>query len=251
MDSGAQQDTPNTGANASGAETTEDAGAGDKSIGIEKEKAPEVPEVQTNPVPPSPGQATPAAPEQPTPKAPTPEKTAVPAKTGTFKMKQIIKTATPPAKTAPTFAKPAPSSSAMTLHFGKAAARPSFFQTPELEGRVSLLTKSDKSLGSLKEYCMKWNDADCMDTASSKKKKLAGASAAGNPDAILASKPIPIASELLSIQQRLHLLADATNVSILLIYPSPQKSRLSGIQTSGIFNYSLPLSFFQIQLSDI
>jgi hypothetical protein len=28
---------------------------------------------------------------------------------------------------------------------------------------------------------------------------LAGASAPGNPDAILASKPIPIASELLSI----------------------------------------------------
>jgi hypothetical protein len=88
----------------------------------------------------------------------------------------------------------------MTLHYGKAAARPSFFQTPKLEGRVSLLTKSDKSLGSLKEHCMKWNDADCMDTASAKEKKLAGASAAGTPDAILASKPIPIASELLSIQ---------------------------------------------------
>jgi hypothetical protein len=26
---------------------------------------------------------------------------------------------------------------------------------------------------------------------------------------------------------------------------------LSGIRTSGIFNYSLPLGFFQIQLSDI
>jgi hypothetical protein len=36
----------------------------------------------------------------------------------------------------------------MTLHYGKAAARPSFFQTPELEGRVSLLIKSDKILGS-------------------------------------------------------------------------------------------------------
>jgi hypothetical protein len=114
-------------------------------------------------------------------------------------MKQIIKTAASPATTTPASAKPAPSSSAMTLHFGKVAARPSFFQMPELEGCISLLTKSDKSLGSLKEYCMKWNDADCMDTASSKKKKLAGASAAGNPDAILVSKPIPIASELLSI----------------------------------------------------
>jgi hypothetical protein len=105
----------------------------------------------------------------------------------------------------------------MTLHFGKAAARPSFFQTLKPEGRVSLLTKSDKSLGSLKEHCMKWNDADYMDTASSRKKNLAKALATNNPAAILASKPIPIASELLSIQQRLHLLADATNVSILLI----------------------------------
>jgi hypothetical protein len=219
MDSGAQQDTSDTGAPASGAGTAEDAGAGDTSAGIEKGKGPAVPEVQTDPAPVSTGQATPATPEPPAPKAPTPEQTAAPAKTGTFKIKQIIKTATSPATTAPASAKPAPSSSAMTLHFGKAAARPSFFQTSELESRVSLLTKSDKSLGSLKEHCMKWNDADCMDTTSSKKKKLAGALAAGNPDAILASKPIPIASELLNIQQRLHLLTDATNVSILLIYP--------------------------------
>jgi hypothetical protein len=142
----------------------------------------------------------------------------------------------------------------MTLHYDKAAARTNFFQTPELEGRVSLLTKSDKSLGSLKEHCIKWNDADCMDTASSMKKKLAGASAAdtpaagtpaaGTPDAILAAKPIPIACELLSIQQKLHLLADSTNVSVLLIHiPSPRKCQLSGIQTSGIFNYAL--SFFK------
>jgi hypothetical protein len=124
----------------------------------------------------------------------------------------------------------------LALHFGKAAARLSFFEMPELEGRVSLLTKSDKSLGSLKEYCMKWNDADFMDTASSKKKKLAKAVATGNPANILAAKPIPIASELLSIQQRLHLLADATNVSVLLTYiPSPQKCWLSGIRTYGIF----------------
>jgi hypothetical protein len=223
MDMGAQPDAPDTGVPASGAETAEDAGAGDKSAGIEKGKAPEVLEVRTDLAPASAGQATPATPEQPAPKAPTAEKTAVLAKSGTFKMKQIIKTGTPSAATASASAKPAPSSSAMTLHFGKAAARPSFFQMPELEGRVSLLTKSDKSLGSLKEHCMKWNDADYMDTASSRKKKLAGALAPGNPDAILASKPIPIASELLSIQQRLHLLADATNVSILLTYPQSPK----------------------------
>jgi hypothetical protein len=193
MDTGAQSNAPDTGVPASDVGTAEDAGAGDTSAGIEKGKGPAVPEVQTAPALVSTGQATPAVPEQPAPKAPTPEQTAAPAKTGTLKIKQIIKTATSPATTASASGKPAPSSSAMTLHYGKAAAQPSFFQTPELEGRVSLLTKSDKSLGSLKEHCMKWNDVDCMDTASSKKKKLAEASAAGTPEAILASKPIPIA----------------------------------------------------------
>jgi hypothetical protein len=87
MDTGAQQDTPDTGANASGAKTAKDVGAGDKSASIDKGKAPEVPEVQTNPAPTSLGQATPAMLEQPTPKAPTLEKsTAVPAKTSTFKI---------------------------------------------------------------------------------------------------------------------------------------------------------------------
>jgi hypothetical protein len=228
MDIGAQPDAPNTSAPASGARTAEDAGAGNKSAGTEKGKAPEVLEVRTDQAPASAGPNAPAAPEQLVPKTPTaekitaPAKTAVSAKSGTAKIKQIIRTETQSAATAPAPAKPAPSSSAMTLHFGKAEARPSFFETPELEGRVSLLTKSDKSLGSLKEYCMKWNDADFMDTASSKKKKLAKASATSHPATILAAKPIPIASELLSIQQRLHLLADATNVSVLLIYiPGP------------------------------
>jgi hypothetical protein len=36
MDMGVQQDSPDTGAPASGARTAEDAGAGDKSAGIEK-----------------------------------------------------------------------------------------------------------------------------------------------------------------------------------------------------------------------
>jgi hypothetical protein len=76
MDTGAQPDAPDTGAPASGARTAKDAGAGDKSAGIEKGKDPEVPKVQTNLAPVSAGQATPAAPEQPTPKAPTAEKTA-------------------------------------------------------------------------------------------------------------------------------------------------------------------------------
>jgi hypothetical protein len=248
MDTGARPDAP---------DTAEDVGAGDKSIGIDKGKAPEVPEIRTDPAPASAGQATPAALEQPAPKTPTtektsvlaksaaPAKTSVPAKSGTLKIKQIIKSRTQSAATAPT--KPAPSSSALALHFGKAAARPSFFDTPELEGHVSLLTKSDKSLGSLKEYCIKWNDADFMDTASSKKKKLAEAAATGNPADILAAKPIPIANELLSIQQRLHFLADATNVSVLLTYiPSPRKCRMSGIRTSGIFQYLLYLAIFKL-----
>jgi hypothetical protein len=210
MDTGAQQDTPDTGANASGAGTAENASAGNKSAGIDKGKSPEVPKVRTDPASASSGQATPAVPEKPAPKTPAPEKTtAVPAKTGTFKMTQVIKTPPAPAKTAPVpvktapaTGKTAPASSAMTLHTGKGAARVSSFHTPELEGRVSLWTKSDNSLGSLKEYCMKWNDAAFMDTASSgKKKSLAGTPAPGNPDVILA-KPIAIASELFSIQQR-------------------------------------------------
>jgi hypothetical protein len=149
------------------------------------------------------------------------------------------------AATAPAKAAPRPSS-ALALHFGKAAARPSFFDTLELEGRVSLLTKSDKSLGSLKEHCIKWNDADSMDTANSKNTKLAEALATGNPADILAAKPIPIASELLSIQQRLHLLADATNVSLFYIYP--QSPKMSAVQDTDIRNFPIPfaLNCFQI-----
>jgi hypothetical protein len=221
-----------------------------------------VPEIRTDPAPASAGQAAPAAPEQPAPKTPSaekapapaktaapaktsvPDKTSVPVKSGTLKIKQIIKSGTQSAATAPT--KPAPSSSALALHFGKAASRPSFFDTPELEGRVSLLTKSDQSLGSLKEHCIKWNDADFMDTASSQKKKLAEASATGNPTDILAAKPIPIACELLSIQQRLHLLADATNVSLFYIYP--QSPKMSAVRDTDIrdFPISFSLSCFQI-----
>jgi hypothetical protein len=94
MDTGAQPDAPDTGTPASGAGTAEDVDAGDKSVGTEKGKAPEVPEVQTDPTPASAGQAAPATPEQPAPKTPTAKKTAVPVKSGTLKMKQIIKTRT-------------------------------------------------------------------------------------------------------------------------------------------------------------
>jgi hypothetical protein len=206
-----------------------------------------VPEVQTDPTPASPGQATPAVPEKTTPKTPAPEKTtATPAKTGTFKMTQIIKTVPASAKTALASGKTVPAGSAMTLHTGKGAARVSFFHTSELEGRVSLRTKSDKSLGSLKEYCMKWNDADYMDTASSgKKKKLVGVPAPGNLDFIPA-KPIAIANELFSIQQRLHLLADATNVSTFpYISLVPKNVGCPGYGHPGFSNISFNLVVFK------
>jgi hypothetical protein len=261
MDTGAQQDASDSSAPTSGAGTTEDAGASSKSDGIDnKGKAPAVPEVWTIPEPASAGQAAPATPEQPAPKTPTtektpapakpaalaktsiPDKTSVPVKSDTLKIKPT-KSGTQSAATAPSKAASRPSS-ALALHFGKAAAQPSFFDTPKLEGRVSLLTKSDKSLGSLKEHCIKWNDADNMDTADSKSKKLAEASATGNPADILAAKPIPIACELLSIQQRLHLLADATNVSLFYVYP--QSLKMSAVRDTGIQDFPIPfaLSYF-------
>jgi hypothetical protein len=181
LDAGAQPEAPDSGAPTGGAGTTEDASTSHKSAGIDKGKAP-------------PTKA--AAPATTT----APAETTVPDKAGTLKLERILKSGTQPAATAAAKSAPRPSS-ALALHLGRAASRPSFFDTPELEGRVPLLTKSDKSLGSLKERCEKLNDADSMDTAESKKKKLAEASATGDPADILAAKPIPIACELLSLQQ--------------------------------------------------
>jgi hypothetical protein len=240
MDKGAQQDAPDTGADVSGTETTENAGAGNKSADIDKGKSLEVPEIQTDLASASLRQATPATLEKPAPKTLALEKTtAAPAKTGTFKMTQIIKTTPAPAKTAP-------ANSAMTLHTSKGAAWVSSFHTPELEGRVSLQTKSDKSLGSLKEYCMKWNNADFVDTASSSKKKaLAGTPAPSNPD-IIPAKPVAIASELFSIQQRLYRLAKATNVSIYPhISPVPENVGCPGYRHPGFSNISFNLADFK------
>jgi hypothetical protein len=181
-----------------------------------------------------------------------PEKSdVVLAKIGTFKIKQIVKTGPTPAKTAappvmiiPTTGKTPAASSAMTLHTGKGAARISSFHTPELEGRVSLWTKSDKSLGSLKEHCMRWNDADFLDTASSgKKKSLAETPAPGNPDAaVIPAKPIPIGSELFSLHQRLFLLAEATNVSNFPhISPVPENVGCPGYGQPGFSNITFNL----------
>jgi hypothetical protein len=254
MDTGAHQDVPDTGADASGARTAENAGASNKSAGIDKGISPEVPEIWTDPISTAPGQATPATLEKSAPRTLAPEKTtSAPAKTGTpitspvpapaktaptFKMTQIIKTAPAPAKTAP-------ASSAMTLHTGKGAARVSSFHTPELEDRVSLQTKSDNSLGSLKEYCMKWNDADFVDTASSgKKKTLAGTPAPSNPD-VIPAKPVAIASKLFSIQQRLYRLAEATNVSTYpYISPVPKNAGCPGYGHPGFSNIFFNLADF-------
>jgi hypothetical protein len=93
-------------------------------------------------------------------------------------------------------------STAMTLHASKGAARIISLINPELEGCAPLKTKSGNSLGSLKEYCLRWNAADVMDTGSSGKKKAPArtqALVAGNPTDIPA-KPIAIANELFSIQ---------------------------------------------------
>jgi hypothetical protein len=242
MDTGAHQEAPDSGAPTNDAGTTEDVGASNKGTGIDdKGKGPAVPEVRTIPEPAPAGQAAPAAPEQPAPKTPStektlapsktaapaktliPDKTSAPVKSGTLKIRPA-KSGTPSAATAPSKAASRPSS-ALALHLGRAATRPgyrrNFFDTPELEGRVPLETKSDQSLGSLKEHCARWNDAGNMDTADSRSKKMAEASATGNPLDTLAAKPIPIACELLSLQQRLHQLADATNVSLLYLYTYP------------------------------
>jgi hypothetical protein len=261
MDTEAHQEAPDLGAPSSDAGPTEDAGASAKSAGIDKGKAPEVPEIRTIPDPASAGQAAPAAPEQASPQTPSSEKTPAPAKTSapaktTAPAKSIAPAkTTAPAQTGALKIQPAKSgtpkaSSALALHLGRAAARPgyrtSFFDTPELEGLVPLVTKSDHSLGSLKEQCTKWNDASNMDTADSRSKKLAEAKTSGDPSDFLAAKPIPIASELLSIQQRLHKLASATNVSSPYLLTYPQSPKMSAVRDVDIrdFLISFALSCF-------
>jgi putative peptide zinc metalloprotease protein len=106
MDTGDQQDAPDTSVNASSAGTADNASASSKSTNIDKGKAPEVPEIQAKTAQTAPGQATSAAPEKTTPqtsaseKTPAPQTSApAPAKTGT----PITSLAPTPAKAAPTF----------------------------------------------------------------------------------------------------------------------------------------------------
>jgi hypothetical protein len=134
MDTGAQQDVPDTGVDASGAGTTDNAGASSKSAGIDKGKGPEVPEVRAEPAQTALGQARPAAPEKTAPQTSGLEKTPAPQTSASAPAKTGTPTASPapaPAKAAPTFkmtqiikekgATP-PASSAMTLHTSKGAA---------------------------------------------------------------------------------------------------------------------------------
>jgi hypothetical protein len=129
----------------------------------------------------------------------------------------------------------APSNTALTLHTSKGVARISSLVNPELEGHAPLRTKSGNSLGSLKEYCLKWNAADVMDTASSGKQKApveTQALATGSPLEIPA-KPRSIASELFNIQQRLFLVSDVSTVSI--------SSHISLVpENAGCPGYGLP-----------
>jgi hypothetical protein len=265
MDTGAQQDAPDTSTDTRGAGTTDNAGASSKSAGIDKGKGPEVPEVRAELEQAASGEATPTAPEKPAPHAsalektpPAPAKTSIPTTTPvptpakaaptppaqvkptTFKMTKIIKekSATPPASTA------------MTLHTSKGAARVSSFNTAELDGRGPMQTKSGNSLDSLKEYYLMCNAADVMDMASSGKKKAPAGTQAlivGNPPDIPA-RPRAIASELFSIQQRLYLVADANTVSIYpYIFPVPENVGCLEYGHSGFSNISFNLAEFQIQ----
>jgi hypothetical protein len=143
MDTGAQQDIPDTGANPSGAKTAENADASSKSAGIDKGKGPKVPEIWTEPASTALGQATPAAPKKSASQTPAPEKTtSASAKTGT----PTTSPAPAPAKATPTFKMTQnikekrvtpPASSAMTLHNSKGAARVSSFHNLELDGHFS------------------------------------------------------------------------------------------------------------------
>jgi hypothetical protein len=144
-------------------------------------------------------------------------------------------------------------SKALTLHANKGAARISSLINPELEGRAPLQTKSGNSLGSLKEYFLKWNAADVMDTVSSGKLKVPVGTqslAAGSPPEVPV-KSRAIASELFNIQQRLFLVNNATIVSIspLLVFShtSPQSPKMSAIQNMGLWDF--PTSLFRVSLS--
>jgi hypothetical protein len=148
MDTGAQQDAPDTGADASGAETADNVGASNRSTNIDRGKAPEVPEVQAEQEQAASGQATPVTPDKTAPQTLVSEKTSTPAPAKTPALTPAKAALTPPAQAKPTTFKMnkiikeksvIPSArTAMTLHTSKEAARVSSFNTPELDGRAPL-----------------------------------------------------------------------------------------------------------------
>jgi hypothetical protein len=176
-------------------------------------------------MPAAPEQAAPQPAPSPTRTTPPPAKTTAPLKTPTpappkatsTPLPEVTKTrTTKTTKVTKDKDVAAPSSIALTLHTSKGGAQISSLVNLELEGRAPLRTKSGNSLGSLKEYCLKWNAADVMDTASSGKQKAptgTQALAASSPLEIPA-KPRAIASKLFNIQQRLFLVSDISTVSI-------------------------------------
>jgi hypothetical protein len=118
----------------------------------------------------------------------------------------------------------------------------------EIEGRVPVQTKSGKSLGSLKDYFLKWKAADVMDTASFGNPKAptkTQALAVGGPPEIPV-KLRAIASELFKVQQNLFKIADATTVSIstplILSHISPQSPKIPVVRDMGIWDF--PYIFF-------
>jgi hypothetical protein len=89
MDTGAQPDVSNT---------ADNAGASDKSAGIDKGKGPAIPEVQTTSAPSSAGQATSAVPKQAAPETPSTKKTSIPAKPASSAKTTVPAKSTAPAK---------------------------------------------------------------------------------------------------------------------------------------------------------
>jgi hypothetical protein len=73
------------------------------------------------------------------------------------------------------------------------------------KGRVSMKTMSGHSLGSLKQYCLDWNNSDPMevDSASSRSSEVP-------------AKPKAIAKEFFKVQQSLSKVPDASTISNFL-----------------------------------
>jgi hypothetical protein len=137
---------------------------------------------------------------------------------------------------------PPSTSIALALHTSKGASRVSSLINLEgLGGRIPVKTMSSKSLGSLKDYCIRWNDADIMDTASSGNPKVpTKTQTLASSSSEIPAKPRVIASEFFKVQQNLFQIADATTVSpllsLILSHISPQSPKMSSGRDMGIWD---------------